>query len=373
MDDANHNAQNNDNLAVAPTATARPAPQANYKRRKNFWEPVYKPEGAHVKFPYFDWNLDNSKGPKSSTCTAEDLALRVERMASFTISDASFSTCDFEGSFNFARLTFKSCVFWDCDFARSQWSNVKFSKCEFKRCSFSTTSLSDCQFLECTWQEMGYSAEEMKLERVLVTNPNAFVQAAYTNRDAAMLQQQNVNVEHQVFRLEKTKVKVAKLIMAASEDAYDDDAFYEAVMAYTTQTVVSRTVSARFHFRSQAGLRAKLKWGAIALVSPLEGVILKLSGWINGWGGKVGRAALCGVGLIFFFSFCYWFLGFQTDYPKALLASLEVTLLVGFTKYTTVDTNWYLQIGYAINMILGLWWYAVFVPTVISRISRTKQ
>lgn len=346
----------------------------NYKRRKSFWEPVYQPQNVGRSFANFDWKLENTLGQQFSICSADDLKTQVSLRKSFTVSGKHFKSCDFVGKFDFTRLTFKGCIFDDCDFERSTWARAKFSECKFLGSSISTASFSSVQFIDCEWKRTGVSAEEMKFEGVLVTNPEEFVQSAYTNTDETVLQQHNSNKPYQLYRLERTKVKIARNVLLNLENLGDDEAFYEAVMVYTTQITRAKAAEAKYHYLTQSMFSARFWLSTIKYVLYLiEGGVLSLSGRINGWGGKVGRAGLCGMALILFFSIYYLILGFFPNFSQAILASIEISLLVGYTKYTSLQTLPLQQYGFAINMVLGLWWYAVFVPTVINRVSRLQK
>lgn len=347
-------------------------PSVNDKRQKRFWEPVYKPENTNLDFQLFDWALKNSHGPKQSICSAEILKQHTAGREAHTIRDSTFTTCDFDGKFTFCRVSFNSCIFDDCDFGRSVWFNAKFSNCTFRNCSFSTASFQDVQFIGCSWNNIGVSAEEMELSKVLISNPHAFIKAAYTNVDKDVLSQKNTSAKHQLYRLEKTKSKVARMLLLAVQTSADDDAFYDAVMTHTDQLSAWKAAEALYRFQHKLQV-TRIFWYGVWALYCFERFFLRVSGLINGWGGKVGRASLCGFFLILFFSVLYYFLGFFTLYRQAALAALEITLLVGFTKYTTMTTAPVQQFFYALNMLLGLWWYAVFVPTVINRISRVKQ
>lgn len=349
-------------------------PLSNYKRRRNYWEPVYKPESVSKKYPIFNWDFTNTAGPKSCTCEAETLEKKISRTESYVIGEQNFVNCDFSGVFGNIRLSFKSCRFEDCDFGRSNWINVKFSDCIFEKCSFSTASFSDVQFLRCQWLDIGMSHEEMRLQDVMVSNPAEFINSAYTNRDKDELALHGKTVEYQVYRLEQTKSKIGRKVLANLEKTGDDDVFYAAVEACAKQIFAAKIIEAKYKRRSLKNYFSidAIKWSLLFFLYQVELGIVSLSGRINGWGGRIGRAVLCGLFLIAFFAIYFYSLGFFTDFSSSLLAALEITLLVGYTKYTTTGTPWLQQLAYSINMVLGIWWYAVFVPTMINRISRVR-
>ena len=349
-------------------------PQINYKRRKNYWEPVYRPELIEKDYPEFNWDFTNTAGPKSCICNGELLEQKIKVSESFVVKNQNFINCDFTGTFGDTRLSLKSCRFTNCDFGRSAWVNVKFSDCVFEKCSLSTASFSEIQFLRCEWSDIGMSHEEMRLQNVMISNPAEFINSAYTNRDKDELAPYGKTVDYQVYRLEQTKSKIGRKILSNLEKTGDDDAFYAAVEACAKQIFAAKIIEATYKLGS---LKRRLsidaiRWSLLFSLYHIELGIVSLSGRINGWGGRIGRAVLCGVFLIVFFAIYFYGLGFFKDFPRALLAALEITLLVGYTKYTSTGTPWLEQLAYSINMVLGIWWYAVFVPTLINRISRVR-
>lgn len=346
----------------------------NFKRQNNFWEPIYDPSINSSKFVEFDWNLANSKGPKLSICSAGELNSLLSSSTHYFAETATFDKCDFEGKFNFCRITFKKCIFEKCDFGRTEWENVKFSNCTFIDCSFSTVKFSNTQFIRCSWKNIGISAEEMNFENVLISNPKEFITSAYTNTDEDVLVQKGTSAAHQLYRLEKTKSKTARKLLSSIEKNGDEDMFYEAVMTNTNQISIWKSSEAKYFLKyGNSSFISRMKWFFLWAIFSLEKIIISMSGKINGWGGQVGRAGLCGLGIILLFSACYYFLGVTPGIGQSTIAALEITLLVGFTKYTSLNNTLLEQTAYAVNVVLGLWWYAVFVPTVINRISRVRQ
>lgn len=349
-------------------------PISNHKRRKNYWEPVYRPELINKPYPEFNWDFTNTSGPKSCTCDGDILEKKIKGIASYVVTDQNFVDCDFSGVFGNTRISFKGCRFKNCDFGRSSWINVKFSDCVFEKCSFSTASFSEVQFLRCEWFDIGMSHEEMRLQNVMISNPAEFINSTYTNRDKDELAPYGRTVEYQVYRLEQTKAKISRKILGNLEKTGDDDVFYAAVEACAKQIFAAKIIEAKHNLSGLTNYFSLdfIKWCFLIFLYQIELGIVSLSGRINGWGGRIGRAVLCGLFLITFFALYFYFLGFFDDFSRAFLAALEITLLVGYTKYTSTGTPWLEQLAYSINMVLGIWWYAVFVPTMINRISRVR-
>lgn len=81
---------------------------------------------------------------------------------------------------------------------------------------------------------------------------------------------------------------------------------------------------------------------------------------------------MAGIALILIFWVIYGISDFVPGKLQSGLAALEVTLLVGYTKYASMQSPILMQIAFAANMVFGLWWYSIFVPTIVSRVSRSK-
>lgn len=343
------------------------------KRENNYWEPVYQPE-KNEPSTEFNWGIEHNKGPTTLVCTATKLLEKIGDQKSFHIPDIVFSSCDFSGDFRGPRITFKDCKFQLCDFGRTKWVGVKFSKCLFEKTSLSTSTFEACDFLDCTWIDVGLSSLEMHMSDCVISNPENFINSAYTNTDEATLSQLSKSVSYQKYRLEKTKMKIARNLMTNLQSVGEDEAFYESVMTYTNQVIKSKISQDSYtlcHDRSSRLLVLIALFRLPALY--LEQGMVLLSGRFNGWGGKLGRCFLLGLAIVIFFGWYYWLIGaLERNIPEGLLAALEITLLVGFTKFSTATSDFMVQLAFSMNMLLGIWWYAVFVPTLINRLSRVR-
>lgn len=345
---------------------------SNFKRQRNYWEPVYAPSESLKPFIEFDWNTVNYPSIKKVHCNAETLSAKTAQYKRHNIKSIDFDTCDFDGDFNFTKLTFIKCRFFNCDFKSSKWLETKFSACHFEKTSLSTSKFMDCQFNECTWKNIGISSNEMYISGTRITNPHDFIQAAYTNTDASVLNQFNTSPAYQNYRLEGTKAKVARTLLTSIQDHGDDDAFFDGVKAYITQNLIAKIADKKYLRTQNSSAFKYVKNAGIEFALRLELSIVSLSGWINGWGGKLGRALVAGITLILVFWAFYGVSGFVPGSIQSGLAAIEITLLVGYTKYASSQAPISSQIAYATNMVFGLWWYTVFVPTIVNRVSRSK-
>lgn len=314
-------------------------------------------------------------GVRNSLCSSDKLveAMTQKSASRWSIRNFKFQSCDFQGNFTTVDLAFSECEFVDTDLGLSIWKNIKFSKCAFIRSSLTLATFEQCQFIDCTWREIGISGTETKLFETTISNPWDFINSAYTNTNKDVLKQRgDTSPAHQLMRLEETKVKLARSVLSASERNADDVVYYEAVKTYLTQALKARKARAIYD-KSTADstkVRALSYWKL--LLANGELIILNASGTINAWGFSLARAGLVGVALIIVFMAIYFAFGIANSVWLALMMSFDVTLLVGYTKHATEKSSWLAQSIYALNALLGLWWYAIFVPTVINRISRVR-
>ena len=207
----------------------------------------------------------------------------------------------------------------------------------------------------------------------LLTNPNKFIAAAYTNTDKEIISQRaQATPAYQKSRLEGTKAKAARMILSNLQLVGDDDAFYDAVKCYTTQVLVAKIFALKQKIESNPSHTKLITYTLLIIGLHLELIILTLSGHINGWGSSVGRSAGFGLFIATIFTCIYYIFNIATTLPLSVLTSLEITLLVGYTKYSTDKLPLLHQYLFALNMLLGVWWYSIFIPTVVNRINRVN-
>lgn len=111
---------------------------------------------------------------------------------------------------------------------------------------------------------------------------------------------------------------------------------------------------------------------------PLEKGMLNSFGMINGWGSNLLRCMFFGGVIFSIFSIIYFFqsygsfsgdnLWFDTIF-RSMIKSLDITFLAGYTKYSLASDSSENQFLLLSNMILGLFWYGVSLPTLINKIS----
>ncbi|MFZ2854004.1 MAG: pentapeptide repeat-containing protein [Rhodocyclaceae bacterium] len=340
-------------------------------RRRNFWEPIFS-QNALESFPSFDWKTNNITGIYRQTCDANQLKELRESTHLPVLRNFKFSECDFLGIFDLGPFAFKDCTFNLCDLGRSTWRNIKFQNCKFLSCTFTQSTLDSCQFTKCIWEKIGFSGTETHIRNCLFTNPAEFVYAGYTNLDPQILSRQQGDLSkatHQVMRLEQTKLKISRLILNSQETQGNDTEYYQSIKTYLTLSVDAQIAEVRHElFEKKRPIFDRVRY----LFLHLERLILSASGVVNDWGASLARPALIGVGLVAAFAIYYRFIGIQDSLLNAFFASFDVTTLIGYTKHANKDGHPFEQLSYMVNMFFGLWWYSVFVPTVINRISRVR-
>lgn len=361
--------QSTNTLQSAPSAIEGDVPlRVRGKRSRNYWEPTFNPtktapSGVH------DWDASGKVGVADLLCRSRDLEekMRLREQTRWPVNSFTFTDCDFEGKF--ANVSFKNCTFVGCDFGSSTWEGAKFSNCVFKRSSLSVCTFTQSQFIGCKWDKIGMSGTETKFFDTTLSNPLEFIAAGYTNTDSDVLAQNNKDVSYQLMRLEETKTKVARLVLSNNERSGDDATYYKSVEAYLRQVIRSKISSCKYNIKNRIKLWVNVPAFPIYYA---ESFFLRISGAVNGWGASVVRPALVGIFISVLFALWYRYFGIAPSLKVAAMKSFDVTLLFGYTKHAQSGNCFSEQVAYAANAFLGLWWYAIFVPTIINRISRVR-
>ncbi|WP_240364359.1 pentapeptide repeat-containing protein [Pseudomonas syringae] len=344
---------------------------SSQKRSTSYWDSIFV--GHTLQLASHVWDFTNNKGPSRLYFKSLDLLKYIKKksLRRFNCKSISFNECDFNGEFiseiSKREISFGKCNFTKCDFGGSVWKGVKFSECKFERCSFTMAEFQDCIFYECEWIDITLSGTETKMPNTLVSNPDKFISAAYTNLDKNILLRNSKTPGYQKMRLEGTKAKFSRTLMKNAENHGDDDAYYGAVQTYLNQSLKSKIQKSMYEFINGKG---SLGHGMNFLAAYFELFLLNISGFVNCWGKSVARPAIIGIALTFVFGLLYGFM--SNDYQRGLVQGFDITFLVGYTKYAAKTNPIHIELLYGLNAFFGLWWYAVLVPTLINRISRVN-
>jgi len=349
-------------LTTTPTTT-----HSIKSRRKNYWEPIYS--DIDIELEDFDGNTKSVTGIVKRLCFTEKFdSINI-------ITNFEFNTCDFYGEFNNKKLSFTNCKFVLCDLGRTTWKNIKFNNCTFDRSTITQCTFEDCQFIECIWKNVGLSGNETIFIRCQLDNPTELINSAYLNKnmDLPKAKAQPDNIKFHVMRLENSKHKLSKQIMKNLELIGDDKSYYAALELYLTQSITSKEAELLYKKGELTLYKpAYYKYLALILALKVERFILKSSGLMNNWGGSITRPVFIGFGLIIIFGVFYKLTNKVPSYSDGFITSFDITTLVGYTKHCTKKTPLTEDLSFLVNVFLGLWWYAVFVPTIINRISKVR-
>ncbi|WP_156634354.1 hypothetical protein [Methylobacterium sp. Leaf113] len=100
--------------------------------------------------------------------------------------------------------------------------------------------------------------------------------------------------------------------------------------------------------------------------------MMNFIGRINNWGESVAKPTLIGIAVILVFALLYYLTGMRQNAWAALEASVDISLLIGYTKHAAISCTNSERFAFTCNMVAGLIWYSVFVPTIIGRVSRIR-
>ena len=345
-----------------------------YHRTDNYWEPTYDGKTQYGYLSEFNWqNLFSNNGPlkqicnwqnfdpsKHSSTTRSSYGKRKKIKKTIRqnrhLIEKTFYICDFIG--DLSNITFKKCIFKSCYWNRCTWKNVKFQECIFERTSFSLARFEDCQFLDCNFSQIGISGNETRFTDCIV-DPQKLVNAAYTNTDKTTLSKYHKKPAEQLMRLEETKAKLAKQINLHN-NSYSEF-FYSGIKVATLQTIKARIAKRKY----------VMKWYDIFIMMRIIGVCLEYLLWstlgmLNGWGEKTIRVLVLGFALVSLFTFIYWHWNISLTFGQAFIRSFDISTVVGYSKIC--NASW-IEL---LNLVLGMIWYSIAIPTVINKLTRTR-
>lgn len=340
------------------------------KRSTEFYDPLFEPKSPAL--------CEDKAWPESSCAithallTSEGICSLVEPSGKLVVNRSQFDRCDFEGDFTELVPAFKGCEFFRCDFGYSKWRRARFKGCKFSRCSLSLASFENCEFRDCVFSEIGLSGNELVLDGTTITNPAEFISSGYTNTDQDTLRVRGISIDYQLMRLEGTKATVARQVMHNLSTLGDEGAYYESVKAYHQTSLSYRLSSMRYRLSQKPAINVAMLMLFELFVCHVERLVIECSGKINNWGASIGRPTITGFTIFCFFTLFYWLVGIRHGAISAMITSLEITLLIGYTKHALLNDSLPVQSAFLANMVAGVIWYSVMIPTIINRISRVR-
>lgn len=161
-------------------------------------------------------------------------------------------------------------------------------------------------------------------------------------------------------RLSGTKATVARSILNGLSERGDEEDYYIAIRYYQNQSIDAKLSSYRWELSRKPGANEQINLLMKLSIMTIERYLVNFAGMVNAWGASVARPTAIGVLIVFIFSSIYWMTGIRASWLGALLASLDITLLIGYTRHAVNDITMGQKFVFCLNMLLGISWYSVF-------------
>lgn len=380
------------------------APIADDHRKRCYWDVIYDKNINLDKFKKMHLDAVNEMRNNgdhlkhyvihiSSPESAQNQA--IPNTKRLIIEDAAFDVCDFLGDNTNQKITFKNCEFRKVYFGHSVFNDVNFENCTFKKTSFALAKFSRCSFNEkCKFKKVSISGGKTVFEDTTILS-STFIQNAYIYATQKYCDKRNLNIYDQEYRMYSSLVKLSRNIITSVTNIGDDDIYYDAIKTLFKLRIkekeskikldseqIGTAMKTKKKLTKKAKGYFKLSWNKLhCILFPIEKIILSSFGFINGWGNSfircIGFGFLILVSYTILYTYQSWdaqvnLRGFFILLFESYMKSLDVTLLVGYTKYSTPSDSLLSQFLVQSNMLLGLAWYGVSLPTLINKISMAR-
>ncbi|MFD1949494.1 pentapeptide repeat-containing protein [Sphingomonas arantia] len=338
-----------------------------HRRRDCWWEPIYSPDVTINKEAY-DWNATRDSGPSNRFISGSSLNSQITPGDTYSVKGKTFTNCDFQGDFTPVPLVmFDQCHFVNCDFAYSRWKDAHFRRCTFSGSSLSLASFSRCDFRDCDWQSMGVSSR-IDLTHTFISNPSILIDSSVSNRNS-----NDKTLRHRLnqwYRLKGTRAHFLRGVMISHQTTGDERTYYHTVKLHELRRSTERLSYDLFQIYSQSYTQ-KAVFLAKLLLHLVNYVILRVFGWLNGWGESVSRPYLALVTCFVFFAEVYKHFPSKNFNGHSWQKSFDISLLVGFTNQSEVVGST-LSLIQNVHVIIAISIYSVFFATLISKLSRAR-
>lgn len=344
-------------------------------RTNSYWEPVFGFGKEHPYKPHY-WDLNKGETVIGFTFRRPTNESSGEFSHTKIIDEVTFDCCDFDRDFGDTEIVFKKCTFRYVDFGKSIFRKAKFTNCTFYFTSFSQVTFWDCELRSCNFESIGVSGNATRIEKTLISNPKAFIEGMTTNISSLP---PYVSEKYQIARLLRTKATISRAILASMTYEGSNTEYYEAIKVSTEFVAWEKISNGRLALidakTSKEPKKLRRNWlsakGFLRLaVGYCELYALRFFGLLNDWGASIFRPTLLGAFTIFSFALCYWSRSNPDTFLNALMKSIEVFFLFGYTKHSVTD---HYSASVLFNAVLGLLWYIVAVPTVIDKTTRMRS
>jgi len=333
------------------------------------------------------------------------------------INNKSFRTCDFSGNNGKKKITISNCNFEKCYFSFSEFNDVNFINCDFECCSFSQARFYRCFFDDnCSFYNISISGSTTLMVQTEI-RASGFFKKIYEpyNEQSGLYKEKGLNKKEQIFRLNRSILKVSKKILESNKNCSNDDFFYDSVKNLFVKKLSDKKSSNSYRIE-QLRIDLKNKANDVKLKKnkeiifrikcfikiiylyffkkpafAIESIVMRVFGFINGWGSSLPRVFIFGVFILLMYTIIYMIMdGGQVPiindsgeaknidvtsfyyFVSSLLKSFDVTFLAGYTKHITMYDSIFKQLTLLTNMLVGLFWYSVLIPTLINKISVNK-
>jgi len=375
-------------------------------RYKNIWDVVYKEKPASEQAFSKKTLVDIITHQKRITgYKNHDIDINFNRGSiankRLFLNNIKFECCDFKGKNSNQRITFTNCSFINCYFGGTEFTHTNFNNCRFESTSLSLVSFNNCNFDDKNaFRNISHSGALTKFSETNIKATDLiFNTHNYATRNYCKTNNKKYYIEKYKSRVSTSKLSRNVLLSNASTS--DDDTYYDSMKALAISSFrekVSKTfkniylnlkscselcISKKINHDSNYFFAFKALILSLILIFrcfffPIERAMLFISGGLNGWGGSLSRCIFSGAAIVLFYSFIYQHIQIDTtskfDNPfiESLVASLDITFLAGYTKHVTNDGDTTLELIALSNMLLGLWWYAISIPTLINKVSTSR-
>lgn len=281
-----------------------------------------------------------------------------------------FERCDFSLSVGPESFV-TDCQFIRCRFKGSLWEGVRFSNCRFEQCDFSEVTIKKCYFVNtCTFDRNTASPQKFRLEDTAIS-ASAFMAGLQAN-----LEYESIDlIGYSRFKFAATRQKIAKTIYSATRNEPDVDYYFEAYEQLTRCTLTENVERYRYNDATKEKIPQRNFW-LLSLLPRVDRWVVLLSGWLTNWGRSISKAMCIFLGLVSLFTALYFAATLATGVPfwhklfSSLREAINVTLVVGYTAEFHPELPRIMKIIMIINVIIGLAWYALIIPTITRRILR---
>lgn len=308
----------------------------------------------------------------------------------------TFSECDIFGCNKEQRISFSDCKFEKVHFGYSNLLNVKFNNCRFEMCSFGLSSFEYCVFDSNCYFRDNSIGTGIKFYNTSI-NASKFIGGAYLNSgNNKYLEDNKKNFELERYLECKSLAKLSRRILMSLSNNDDDELYYNSLKTFYLCKIKEKKSKQNYEikigrdklnnckgnkgdpradnlsFYKKFKIKSNIYINIFKSISTTsEKLSLIVFGSINSWGASLSRCFGVGFILIALFSIIYWKF-FGVNYSLAIVQSIDITFLAGYTKHIQSSSDILLQWVAVINLLVGLVWYAITIPTLIGKIGTSR-